>query len=226
MDLDRQKAVRAGHRGVITKLTRELDEALTGDAASGEKVGCLNVIYEQLQNKLSVLQKIDNEVLALCAVDDIEREIDEAEVITAKILDYRRQIEVFFKPVSGPATAVAAVASPSVVPPVLMPAARTRLPKLELQKFRGSLTSWTSFWDSFKSAVHDQRDISKVDKFNYLCSLLEGPASKGLTLSEDNYDTAVALLQERFGNKQAIISAHIDELSRLPDGSLDRLLSL
>jgi len=229
MDLDRQKAVRAGHRGVITKLTRELDEALTGDAASGEKVGRLNVIYEQLQNKMSVLQKIDNEVLALCAVDDIEREIDEAEVITAKILDYRRRIEVFLKPASGPATAVAAVASPSVVPPVLMPAARTRLPKLELQKFRGNLTSWTSFWDSFKSAVHDQRDISKVDKFNYLCSLLEGPASKvvqGLTLSEDNYDTAVALLQDRFGNKQAIISAHIDELSRLPDGSLDRPLTL
>jgi len=50
MDLDRQKAVRAGHRGVITKLTREVDEALTGDAASGEKVGGLNVIYEQLQN--------------------------------------------------------------------------------------------------------------------------------------------------------------------------------
>jgi len=35
MDLDRQKAVRAGHREVITKLTRELDEALTGDTASG-----------------------------------------------------------------------------------------------------------------------------------------------------------------------------------------------
>ena len=59
MDLERLKAVRAGHRGVITKLTRELDEALTG-SATGEKVGRLNVIYEQLQNKLSVLQKIDN----------------------------------------------------------------------------------------------------------------------------------------------------------------------
>jgi len=33
-------------------------------------------------------------------------------------------------------------------------------------------------------------------------------------------------LQERFGNKQAIISAHIDKLLRLPDGSLDRPLSL
>jgi len=44
MDLNRQKAVRAGHWGVIMKLIRELDEALTDDAASGEKVGRLNVI--------------------------------------------------------------------------------------------------------------------------------------------------------------------------------------
>jgi len=83
---------------------------------------------------------------------------------------------------------------------------------------------WTSgFWDSFNSAVHDKPDISKVDKFNYLCSLLEGTASKvvqGLTLTADNYDAVVALLQERFGNKQTIISAHMDELTKLPDGTL------
>ena len=45
MDLERLKA---GHRGVITKLTRELNEALTRGPATGEKVGRLNVVYEQL----------------------------------------------------------------------------------------------------------------------------------------------------------------------------------
>jgi len=38
MDLERLKAVRAGHRGVITKLTCELDKALTSGTATGEKV--------------------------------------------------------------------------------------------------------------------------------------------------------------------------------------------
>ena len=225
MDLERLKAVRAGHRGVITKLTRELDEALTSGTATGEKVGRLNVIYEQLQNKLSVLQKIDNEVLALCTVDNKEREIDESEVITARILDYRRRTEAFLKPTSVTVTASAVGSSPPIVSPALVPAAKTCLPKLELQKFKGNIIGGTSFWDSFKSAVHNKPDISKLDKFNYLCSLLEGTASKvvqGLTLTADNYDAAVALLQERFGNKQTIISAHMDELMKLPDGTLDR----
>jgi len=52
MDLDCLKAIRAGHQGVIMKLTRELNESLTGDpaAAARDKVSHLNVIYEQLQN--------------------------------------------------------------------------------------------------------------------------------------------------------------------------------
>jgi hypothetical protein len=48
--------------------------------------------------------------------------------------------------------------------------------------------------------------------FNYLKSLLKGTASltiAGLQLSAENYDTAVKLLEERFGNKQIIISGHI-----------------
>ena len=58
----------------------------------------------------------------------------------------------------------------------------------------------------------------KVDKFNYLLSLLDGAAArsiKGLTLSEGNYDTAVELLQQRFGRPQQIISAHMEELIKI-----------
>ena len=86
-----------------------------------------------------------------------------------------------------------------------------------------------SFWDSFKAAVHDNPAISKIDKFNYLSSLLEGSASKvvqGLTLTEGNYHSAVTLLKERFGNKQVIISTHMDKLTKLPDYTLDRTSSL
>ena len=41
-------------------------------------------------------------------------------------------------------------------------------------------------------------------------------------MTEGNYDSAVTLLQGRFGNKQAIVSAHMKELMKLPDSTLDR----
>jgi hypothetical protein len=54
--------------------------------------------------------------------------------------------------------------------------ARAKLPKLPLKKFSGNLTDWQSFYDSYKAAVHTNDSLSKVDKFNYLKSLVEGPA--------------------------------------------------
>ena len=46
--------------------------------------------------------------------------------------------------------------------------------------------------------MHENADIMIVDKFNYLNSLLEGPAARtiqGLKLNEANYNSAVKLLQ-------------------------------
>ena len=68
---------------------------------------------------------------------------------------------------------------------------KTRLPKLVLPKFRGNVINWTSFWNAFKATIHDNNEISKIDKLNYLNSLLEGPAAptlQGLSLTEGNYD--------------------------------------
>ena len=43
-----------------------------------------------------------------------------------------------------------------------------KLPKVELRKFHGHPIEWYPFWESFKSAVHKNPNLSGVDKFNYL----------------------------------------------------------
>ena len=87
-----------------------------------------------------------------------------------------------------------------------------------LKHFRGDETAWPTFWDSFESAVHENPTISDIDKFNYLVSLLDPQASSaiaGLKITAANYPEAVALLKKRFGNKQHIISKHMDTLLAL-----------
>ena len=66
--------------------------------------------------------------------------------------------------------------------------------------------------------MHENPTISDIDKFNYLVSLLDPPASSaiaGLKITAANYPEAVALLKKRFGNKQHIISKHMDTLLAL-----------
>ena len=93
-----------------------------------------------------------------------------------------------------------------------------RLPKINLPTFNGELTQFNSFWQSFECAVHNNESISNIHKLNYLLNVLEGNAHRavaGLQLSEENYENAIEILKQRFGNKQQIISSHMQALLKL-----------
>ena len=93
-----------------------------------------------------------------------------------------------------------------------------KLPKIALPHFKGNPIYWIAFWDTYESAVHLNSALSDVDKFNYLQSLLEKSAYEaiaGLTLSSANYSEAIEILKKRFGNRQMIISRHMEILLNL-----------
>ena len=84
-----------------------------------------------------------------------------------------------------------------------------KLPKLNLKRFHGDITTWSTFWDTFESSIHKNPTLPSVDKFNYLNSLLEHTASDaiaGLTLTATNYEEAITILQKKIGNKQLAIN--------------------
>ena len=61
--------------------------------------------------------------------------------------------------------------------------------------------------------------MSPIDKFNYLSTLLEDEASRaiqGLPLTNANYNVAIEILKDRFGKPQTIVTAHMDDLLKLP----------
>ena len=102
---------------------------------------------------------------------------------------------------------------------------KLKLPKLVLPKFNGDVTQFRSFWDSFKSAIDGNKDLSEIDKFNYLHALLEGAASRaiqGLPLSKANQKIAVQIIEEQFGRPQQIISAHMEDLLKIPSCCSDK----
>ena len=110
--------------------------------------------------------------------------------------------------------------SPSVNSTLSIPSEQLNLPKLEISKFDGRPLKWRTFWDQFRTSVDENENLTKIDKFTYLKSLLTTSAKEcidGLTLTETNYDIAVKLLTERFGNTQILISNHMDVLVKLPN---------
>ena len=62
-------------------------------------------------------------------------------------------------------------------------------------------------------------NISPVDKFAYLQSFLSLSASEcisGLTTTAENYNEAVELLKQRYGNTQVLINAHMQQSVSFP----------
>ena len=173
-----------------------------------------------LTGKLKTIKELDQSVLSLCSVDVIQAEIEDAEKVLERVVECQKRIQdALQKKSNGHEGHQVQFSSTSGATSNL---AKAKLPKLVLPKFHRDVTKWTSFWDSFKLVVHENKAISLVDKFNYLSSLLEGPASRaiqGLLLTNANYKSAVQILQERFGRPQQIISAHMDELLKIPNCS-------
>ena len=128
----------------------------------------------------------------------------------AKVINCKQKInELLTTTVSSIPTSTTSPAPPP--PSAVSVPSKPRLSKLTLPKVKEDVKDWHTLWDSFQLPVHNNTDISRVDKFNYLNSLLEGTAFKtvqGLPLTDCNYDMAVEMLKERFGDPQQIISAH------------------
>ena len=96
---------------------------------------------------------------------------------------------------------------------------KVRLPKLQLPSFDGNFKDWSAFWDSFDLAINSNQSLTPIERFSYLRASLQGSVAatiNGLSLSSTNYEAAVALLKERYGDPQKIINAHMDALVNLP----------
>ena len=235
--IERLKSVRAGRRGVVTRHINEAKTILGNRRELGHveeeltvaQVDRLNLVSLLLLEKQKTLSKIDQEVLELCELTEIEREIQESENIVSKILETKQQIEEVQKEVqvetevNRTSNAPKTRSDRSCVTERRMFAtlrqAKPKLPKLVLPKFRGDITTFSTFIDSFESAIDKNPELSVIDKFNYLSSLVEAPAARaiqGLTLSEANYEAAKEILKQRYGRPQQVIAAHMDELLKIP----------
>lgn len=90
--------------------------------------------------------------------------------------------------------------------------------KMELKRFNGDPTNRREFIECFEATIDKNTQMPNIEKMNYLTIHLEGEAEaalKALKLCNDNYETAKDLLKEQFGDKQTLLSFHMNKLFSL-----------
>nr|XP_012215470.1 PREDICTED: uncharacterized protein LOC105667914 isoform X2 [Linepithema humile] len=96
---------------------------------------------------------------------------------------------------------------------------RIRLPKINLPHFAGSYEDWYTYQDTFEKLIHNNNDITEIEKFHYLRSSLREKAAeiiKSIETTTDNYQEAWDSLKERFDNKRWIVQKHLRAIFEAP----------
>eukprot|EP00112_Aurelia_sp_Birch-Aquarium-sp1_P002538 Seg128.14 transcript_id=Seg128.14/GoldUCD/mRNA.D3Y31 product="hypothetical protein" protein_id=Seg128.14/GoldUCD/D3Y31 len=239
---DKAKKKRRSHRGTTTKILNKLDDALKEEDANAR----LRQIQTDLKEKAQVLKELDEQIFDLMiehsSEEDCDKETDETSEIKERVTYGLILLEDALKEDLGTGSSVASGSdqgqnlqgsqqlsrsasreslnsntSSNISAQIC--GRRVKLPKLELRKFSGKIAEWPEFWDGFRSAVHDDEELAKVDKFKYLRSYLEEPARSvvaGFPLTDADYDAAIKMLKDRFAKPSVIKRMHLNDLALLP----------
>ncbi|XP_064647455.1 uncharacterized protein LOC135500137 [Lineus longissimus] len=160
-----------------------------------------------LPNKLKEVLRIDTEKEALTKDDTLEKVVTEHEDYSSKIQEkyafYLRAIKRLQEALTAPPKASDEPVETTASTSPATTKSNVRLPKLLLPTFSGSIVEWNTFFDSFKAAIDNNVNLSKVEKMQYLRGQLKGEpklAIEGLQLTDANYDIALDNLKECYGS--------------------------
>ena len=84
--------------------------------------------------------------------------------------------------------------------------------KARLSQFFRKLLGLDLFYVRFKGAVIDNDQLTNSLRLQYLKSAVKGEASKmltSITVTDDNFDVAMEILQNPYDNRRLILRAHI-----------------
>ena len=213
--LKKKLQARNGHRLVARKTIGKAKDLLPpfDQETPLELKPKLETLKNTLEKKRTEIAALDDEITNLLEEAAIEKEIvdrsefeEETEETLCRIALALKERAVHHQPVSHQTQRENVFE-------------KVKLPKLTLSSFNGDPAQWISFWDSFASTIHSNSSLAEIDKFKYLQQSLRGAATQtisGLPLTGDNYTEAIELLQKRYGNRQVIVSRHMDVLRDLP----------
>ncbi|KAI1726358.1 Zinc knuckle family protein [Ditylenchus destructor] len=121
-----------------------------------------------------------------------------------QLKSYTRQLKFFRGELD-----VTVTPSPNVIPTRPRRLPMLQLPAIALPEFDGKLSEWPSFWQKYKTMIHDvdSYDMPTVHKLHFLKECLKGRAASAISDLDEveaNYQPAIDKLEAEFGNPLAI----------------------
>ncbi|GFY29376.1 uncharacterized protein TNCV_4725031 [Trichonephila clavipes] len=204
MDIEVLKKIRTSVRRAATELSNSIK--IEKENASSDLIELL----AKLIDKEKQLENVDKDITILTNMDDLEKEIEKQQeyrdsIITCKVCANKILNKRESESRNTPNTSSRSEQ-------------QLKLPQLQIPQFQGKFLKFSDFFAQFEAAIHNNANLSYVEKFNYLKCYLTHEAEiaiRGLTLSANNYTIALNIIKEQFGREDLIIDSHKSKLLHL-----------
>ena len=165
------------------------------DLGADAKLHEVQALLNRLDSITAKIEEAGSAILdAISDMEDLEEEIISQQKISDQIIEIRTSLVARLETLNDRPSTASSCSDPR---PVVH-----GLPKISLPIFDGEYLGWRSFYDQFVATV-DSCDMPKVQKMTYLMSSLRGEAKnavRGMAITSDNYEPAMRILRERFGD--------------------------
>jgi len=164
----------------------------------------INKRYDDVQSQIELL------------TEETETEENERETFEKEYYEIRSKIQEIINAEKTNSSTTSNISSSNTAP---WTSNRARLPPITIPEFDGNIQNWESYYDCFRSMIHEDTGYPLVQKFYYLRAGLSGTALdliKSVPMKDANYEVAFQLLKQRYDNKGLVIQSHIRSLLEAP----------
>ena len=194
----KQQRSKAAHKAWITRTHNRIKPIILKEK-SKEDIITLNTAIDCIKNHLNTIQKIDEEILENLLEDELDEFITESG-------DYEAEVQYIISQLKQH------VVQEETMKQFPQP------PEIRIRPFNGEPSEFSTFWDIYKSTIHDNQVIPDVQKFGHLKGLCEGKAYeaiRNIRHVSSEYRTLVDTLHRRFNKEDEIKDFHLNCLLNL-----------
>ena len=194
--------------------------------------GSIKGSITRFNNYLNAFSSNPNVMELISRLEKIEGMLDDFDVCQSKLeqlvddFDHEKERDDFESSYYLNIARAKSILNPSVAPKsssslteAADPLSNLRLPPLNLPTFDGNLKNWLHFHDTFLSLIHNNSNLTLVQKLHYLLSSLKGEALQAvqsLQVSDASYLIAWNLICDRYQNTRIIVSNHLKSIFDIP----------
>ncbi|MCP4456771.1 MAG: DUF1759 domain-containing protein, partial [Cytophagales bacterium] len=217
---EREKLQRTVHR--LEKLNREWNDLILGLEDQEEEQERYDNVANGQQGFLEQVELAEERTAVISAwLGEIEMEIHS--LLLQSAMEDRPTTH------QSPANANGRMSDVQVgLPNTVSDNCFVRLPQLQISPFDGNILKFPEFYEAFENSIH-KSNLAPVLKFTHLRTLLKGralEAIEGISITNDNYELALRILQEKFGDKEVLKEKLYGQLRNITPVKSGKLIEL